>query len=304
MALKAIGNAIKTTVKIAKDGPGHISDTARSKMTNKNYASMLNGLTKPQLEKEKAALERQLKNLKPIGLIGKAFQRQELQQKLDLVNKELQSRPGNFFSNITENMSRAQLQKEYATKTTSSLQSELSQLYKQRETEQNMANQLRGMGANVQSQFDSHYDKDSMVEKRIGAIEAELTKRGASLTKPPIGIPDRITPPIGVKPPAEVKPPVAVQPKAPTFEEQRNKAITVLWNNFGWLKGKDSIVSVKDLQKALNDKKTSPELRNAINFILNNSSVLRELDTGAKGGNADGKISVNDMKAILKKYGL
>jgi len=88
-----------------------------------------------------------------------------------------------------------------------------------------------------------------------------------------------------------------------SFELQRNNAINVLWNNFGWLKGGDSIVSVKDLQKAL-EKNISPELRNAINFILNNSSVLHELDTAYKGGDADGKISVNDMKAILKKYGL
>jgi hypothetical protein len=164
---------------IKKPGDGHITADARSKMTNKNYASMLNGLTKPQLEKEKAALQNQLK-----GLSILSPQRAAIRQKLDLVTKELNSRPAGGISNALENASRAALQAQCKSRSTTELRAELQQLYAMRENEQRLAGMLRGMGCNVKSQFDSNYDKDSLIEKKIGAIEAELANRGVTVNKP------------------------------------------------------------------------------------------------------------------------
>jgi len=266
-------------------GDGHITQAARSKMDNKTYASTLNGLTSNQLKQEKAALERQLKGLKRFGT---SAERKELQQKLDLATKELNSRPANWKNNLSENLSREQLQKECAKKTTTSLQSELQQLYRQREQEQQMANTLRGMGASVQSQFDSHYDKDSMTEKRIGAIEAELTKRGASLGQAALSV-------------AALREEMAAQQN---FINQRNDAVMQLWCHSRKLGGWDGIMSHNDLSKALHDKNTPQELKNAIQFLFNNPSVLNEIDTAKNGGKTDGKISTGDLQAIMKRWGI
>ena len=168
-----------TTIYWNPTGNGHISQTSRGQLDNKAYASMLNGLTSGQLKTEKAALEKLVN-----GVCVSSADRAEAKQKLNLVNKELASRPANgnkrCMLNKLENISREQIQKECAKKSTPALQSELTSLYAQRTQEQQMASQLRGMGANVKSQFDSNYDKDSLLEKKIGAIEAELSKRGAS----------------------------------------------------------------------------------------------------------------------------
>jgi|GEM_PF-5254772 len=115
---------------ISKFIEGYIQRKARSRTSNHIYASMCNGLTKSQLQKEKAALECQLKD---VFLKLTASARAEVQQKLSLVNKELESRSNGFLSNIEELCQ--QLQKEYAGKSTSTLQSELASLYQQREAE-------------------------------------------------------------------------------------------------------------------------------------------------------------------------
>lgn len=66
------------------------------------------------------------------------------------------------------------------------------------------------------------------------------------------------------------------------------------------LNGSDSIVSVEDLHKEL-DRDNPPELKEAIQFLVDRPELIDKLDVGAKGGKKDGKISTNDLDAIMKK---
>jgi len=59
--------------------------------------------------------------------------------------------------------------------------------------------------------------------------------------------------------------------------------------------GRDSIVSDKDLRKISSDENRSTEEREAAQFLLDDNGFFDMLDTLAKGGSTDGKVSTGDL---------
>ena|GEM_PF-2302787 len=148
------------------------SASAKAPMSDKDYASMLNGMSKVQLQSMQTNLKQQMKSLGISKVFTPAYK--QLQGRLNLVNQEMQSRKG---APAAEDASRAQIQNAYAKKPTSELRHELAKLKACRAIEQGVVDIFREKGVKVQSQFDSNYDKDSELEKRIGALQAELARR-------------------------------------------------------------------------------------------------------------------------------
>ncbi|WKB51743.1 HrpF/NolX family T3SS translocon protein [Eleftheria terrae] len=95
-----------------------------------------------------------------------------------------------------------------------------------------------------------------------------------------------------------------------------DRAVRELARNFTNLRGADEKLTVKDLKaiasgNIMNGKLSAnytPELRAAAQHILNNPSLMRQLDTAdsvnSKGvGKADGKIGIGDVNAMLQRTG-
>jgi hypothetical protein len=130
-----------------------MQEQARSKLNNNEYAAMLKGLTNAQLAQEKKSIEHQMRHLPP-----SSPERRALQQKLDLIGKEQETfqRRVSFAS---PDQQIQKFQKEYSSKSTSKLLSDLKKL-------QNP------------TMFEKLSMNASERQARIGAIMAELTSRG------------------------------------------------------------------------------------------------------------------------------
>lgn len=74
--------------------------------------------------------------------------------------------------------------------------------------------------------------------------------------------------------------------------------IRAKWDDWN---GRDVIVSDKDLRKIAADEKRSPKEREAAQFLLDNKGFFDFLDTNARGGGKDGKISTYDLNDWLEK---
>jgi len=298
--------------KIVKQPQTHLQ------LNSKEYASMLNGMTSTQLKQELATLQNLLKSASSLGPFSTPI-KLLVAQKMDLLQKEMASRNHgeSFMAKVLdgfEDLERILIQSGYANKPTAELQSELAELTAYRQTEQDLAAQLRGMGATVQSQFDSNYDRDSTLEKQIGAIEAELTRRGAPLTAPkpsePSPLPS-ICPPMPQTPETSPLPPtstVGETPPASLYEQQYKNALVQLDNYFDLLDtaagvgGRDGLVSREDLLAAMNSPGLPAELRSACRFLLENPPAFNQLEIEQNPNVAcDGLIGKGDVKAALAK---
>ncbi len=86
------------------------------------------------------------------------------------------------------------------------------------------------------------------------------------------------------------------------------RANEVLNKHFDNLSGGDQTIDRGDLRRAANDPNSSNEVRQAANFLLNDSGAMRSLDTAdsrARGGLeiADGRISKGDTGAAMATSG-
>jgi|GEM_PF-6947369 len=254
------------------------------KMSREDYASQLNGMTRGQLKQEMEALTQALSS-------GVAFPgRDAVAQKLDLVKKELNSR-GEGLEGFVQDIPRVVMQNHYARMPTAELQAELAGLYAQRDSEKEVVSRARELGLTGTNQFDSNYDQDSLMEQRIGAIEAELTSRGE-----PLKAPEKPEAPEKPQPPAE-----------PTYEEKWANAVRQLNAHFDLLDtaagigGRDGIIGRADLEAAVQNPGLPQELRDACQFLLDNPAVFNRLDVAAGIGRVDGRIGRADVARALSE---
>jgi len=294
----------------------------------KAYASMLNGMTSDQLKQEKESIEQQMKGVQP----GSA-EHMALQKKLAMADKELKSRPEAFFLRVRDDRARQAIQNDYASKSTSELQTDLEKLFEKCSTS------AAGNTPSVQS----NHGVDTELQIRMGAIQTELTQRGVTPITPERldanrkaeaakkaddeyqaalkrlkdaeaaewqrRENERLEKERLEREAAEAAEKARLEAEEAArlhFEWQRREAIHQLWANLGMLGGIDKIMSRGDLQKALDGKMgaISQGLREAIHFLFDNPAVFNEFDTAKNGGNPDGKISKGDLERMRHVYGL
>lgn len=89
-----------------------------------------------------------------------------------------------------------------------------------------------------------------------------------------------------------------------------SQALTAIQQNFGLLDtagagAKDGLVSLNDLKSVLKDQNISPELRDAVNFLINNPAAFNEAETAgqAQGSKPDGYLSTADIAKSLSQSG-
>lgn len=90
-----------------------------------------------------------------------------------------------------------------------------------------------------------------------------------------------------------------------------HQACGLLNSNFDNIKGKDGMVGRKELEKAVSDPNTSPQMKAAAQFLLDNKSAFRELDRAdsrsmregpfGEGHRSDNRISRGDTNAAMQK---
>ncbi len=88
------------------------------------------------------------------------------------------------------------------------------------------------------------------------------------------------------------------QPAQP-FEEPKklteSDALAILVTHWDDINGRDDITSDKDLNKILANPDTPDDLVAAAQFFQDNPAAFNRLDTAAKGGKTDGKVSTQDL---------
>ena len=97
----------------------------------------------------------------------------------------------------------------------------------------------------------------------------------------------------------------AVQPQSAMTAD---RAAEVLNKNFDNVSGGKETVDRNDLRRVLNDPNSSPELKQAASFLLNNPAAYRKIETAdawAQGGTSipDGRISKGDTVAAMSSSG-
>jgi uncharacterized membrane protein len=149
-ALATATTAATASNKAAGEATAAHAKAESQETKDKVYANTLNCLTSKQLEQEKRLIEQQIQK-------GGGDQ-QALQRKLALINAELKTRPESLGPRFADDLAREKIQNEYTYKSSEQLEADLQELFE------------RGTGADLQ--------------KRIGAIQAELLKRGISPLTP------------------------------------------------------------------------------------------------------------------------
>jgi len=323
-------------------------------LPDKTYASTLNGMTVFQLAEERKAIEQQMRQL-PEG----SEERKALQKKLDMVFAEYDTRPKGFYDRVADDRARLAIQNDYKHKSNEQLDADLRQLFTQCSTS----------AAGGTPSIQSNQGKDSELQMRIGAIQAELAKRGIPpvtpekvalenatadrqrLEKAAADAKTALTNATQAKKDADAAVAAAKQAldaaqkalaaakdwnaaakenarvaqealdkarqaeadaiakaaAAAAYQEfinQRNNAVLQLLANVKKLGGWDGKMSWNDLYKALNDSKSSEALKDAIRFLIANTSVFDEIDIAKNGGKHDGVISEGDLLAIKAKWGI
>ncbi|MCL2012162.1 MAG: hypothetical protein FWG75_05160 [Cystobacterineae bacterium] len=288
---------------------------ARAQMSNGDYASMLNGMTTAQLKQEQASQLQQLKTTAP----GSPQQAAAL-EKYNLASKELNSRPSDFFEGFVDNMSRTMTQQSYKQQPTEALQQTLAELKSERAAEQEVVAKARELGFKGTSQFDSNYDKDSTLEKQIGAIEAELTMRGAPLvagqSSPSNGIDvsklfDIAANALSGQSSSSNGVDNGVQNTTtapPSFEQQVVDHLKTIQKYADLLdtaaKGstKNGEINKKDLQSILDNPGIPTNLKDACKFLLDNDAIFRQLDVSSDNQNFNDKFSKKGLENMIKRY--
>ena len=136
-------------------------------LVEKLYASLLNGLTSEQLDKEKADIEQQMK-LPPTDLAK--------YKALELIDKERKSRPEAFLLRVRDDRERETIRGEYLSKSTPELEAELKKCFIKCTFESCGTTELH-----TTPPVESNQGTDSELQMRIGALQAELAQRGIPL---------------------------------------------------------------------------------------------------------------------------
>jgi|GEM_PF-4029690 len=287
-----------------------IANVHSPELADKVYASSLNGMTSTQLGQEKASIEREL-NYLPAG----SAERQALQKKLDLVNAELNTRPKDMCARIIDDRAREALQNQYANMSNEALQSELGKLFQQCS--------ISASGTTPSAQ--NNLGKDSEIQGRIGAIQAQLIKNGVFPVTPEILKVKELTQKaneakakydeaLGKLQKAEKREElIAEKVKELTAEWEETRPLTytetlhVLKHYFYTIRhltGDSKYIQRGDLEHIRNNPGNfPPELVRAAQFLLANLDKFHALDIGRQQNDkkADGDISMSDIDNELSR---